>query len=119
LQNFQSDIAGVAAHTDRTWSIHGHGRIANGTIWVANNGTGTSTLYRHGRDKDTLVVNIASSRHNRGERTPLELFLTARRFLTSRKMETRSPVDSSSPVKMVRFQVGTRRSTNEFNYRGG
>src|SRR6476620_3340926 len=45
--NFQSDIAGVAQHTDANlvnpWgmSVSSPG----GTIWVSDNGTGVSTLY--------------------------------------------------------------------------
>ena len=46
-QNFQSDIAGVAAHTDpdlvNPW---GMAVSSGGTIWVYDNGTGVSTLYR-------------------------------------------------------------------------
>src|SRR5258705_2306160 len=44
--NFQSDIAGVAQHTDpnlvNPW---GMAASATGTIWVSDNGTGVSTLY--------------------------------------------------------------------------
>ena len=53
-QNFQSDIAGVAAHTDpnlvNPW---GMAVSSGGTIWVSNNGTGTSTLYRQDRYQES------------------------------------------------------------------
>src|SRR5206468_7628259 len=45
--NFQSDIAGVAQHTDSNlvnpWGMSVS--APNGTIWVSDNGTGVSTLY--------------------------------------------------------------------------
>jgi len=45
--NFQSDIPGVAQHVDpnlvNPWGMAASG---NGVIWVSNNGTGTSTLYK-------------------------------------------------------------------------
>src|SRR6266404_8550821 len=47
-QNFQSDIAGVAAHTDPNL-VNPWGMVANSTgsaIWVSDNGTGVSTLYK-------------------------------------------------------------------------
>jgi uncharacterized protein (TIGR03118 family) len=70
-QNFQSDIAGVAAHTDsnlvNSWGMAASG---NGTIWVANNGTGTSTLYHQDGTALSLVVDVAKSRHNRDGANP-------------------------------------------------
>ncbi len=62
-QNFQSDIAGVAAHTDpnlvNPW---GMAVSSGGTIWVSDNGTGISTLYRQDGTKNPLVVTIPTSR---------------------------------------------------------
>ena len=70
-QNLQSDIAGVAAHTDpdlvNPWGMSVSG---GGTIWVANNGTGTSTLYRQDGTKNPLVVTIAKAARNRGNANP-------------------------------------------------
>src|ERR1043166_3292902 len=51
--NFQSDIHGVAQHTDSNlvnpWGLAAG---ATGTIWVSDNGTGVSTLY----NQDGTVV---------------------------------------------------------------
>ena len=70
-QNFQSDIAGVALHTDSNlvnpWGMAASG---NGIIWVSNNGTGTSTLYNQDGTANPLVVEIGKSRHNRDGATP-------------------------------------------------
>src|SRR4051812_7158648 len=60
--NFQSDIPGVATHTDpnlvNPW---GMAASSGGTIWVSNNGTGTSTLYRQDGTANSLVVTIPKS----------------------------------------------------------
>ena len=70
-QNFQSDIPGVAAHTDSNLvNPWGMAASANGTIWVANNGTGTSTLYNQQGVANSLVVEIATSRHNHDGANP-------------------------------------------------
>ena len=46
--NFQSDIAGVAQHTDSNLvNPWGMAVSPNGTIWVSDNGAGVSTLYGH------------------------------------------------------------------------
>src|SRR5436190_20781608 len=66
-QNFQSDIAGVAIHTDSNLvNPWGMAASSGGTIWVANNGTGTSTLYHQDGTANPLVVTIPPSHHNRG-----------------------------------------------------
>src|SRR5213076_2086738 len=66
-QNFQSDIPGVAAHTDpnlvNPW---GMAASSGGTIWVSNNGTGTSTLYQQDGTANPLVVTIPTSARNKG-----------------------------------------------------
>ncbi len=70
-QNFQSDIAGVAAHTDSNLvNPWGMSASSNGTIWVANNGTGTATLYHQDGTVNPLVVTIPPSRHNRSGANP-------------------------------------------------
>lgn len=63
--NFVSDIPGAARRTDANlvnpWGI---AVGSSGTIWVANNGTGTSTLYdQHGVPQE-LVVNVPASATN-------------------------------------------------------
>ena len=69
--NLQSDIAGVAAHTDpnlvNPWGL---AASTGGTIWVANNGTGTSTLYSQAGTANTLVVTIPAARHNKDGANP-------------------------------------------------
>jgi hypothetical protein len=56
--NFQSDIAGVAAHVDPNL-VNPWGMTASpsGTIWVSDNGTGVSTLYHQDGTAVSLVVN--------------------------------------------------------------
>jgi uncharacterized protein (TIGR03118 family) len=70
-QNFQSDIAGVAAHTDpnlvNPWGMTAS---SNGTIWVSDNGTGVSTLYHQDGTAVSLVVTIPTSARNKGGGTP-------------------------------------------------
>jgi uncharacterized protein (TIGR03118 family) len=57
--NLVSDMAGVADHTDsdlvNAWGIAFN---PNAVVWVANNGTGTSTLYDGAGTKQSLVVTI-------------------------------------------------------------
>lgn len=64
--NLQSDIAGAALHTDRAlvnpWGL---AASSGGTIWVADNGTGVSTLYRQDGSKNPLVVTIPTSARNK------------------------------------------------------
>src|SRR5438093_960674 len=70
-QNFQSDIAGVAAHVDphlvNPW---GMAASSGGTIWVSNNGTGTSTLYHQDGTANPLVVTIPTAARNKGTGNP-------------------------------------------------
>jgi uncharacterized protein (TIGR03118 family) len=69
--NFQSDIPGVAQHTDpnlvNPW---GMAVSANGIIWVSDNGTGVSTLYNQDGTARSLVVTIPQAPHTRGPGTP-------------------------------------------------
>jgi uncharacterized protein (TIGR03118 family) len=57
-----SDIPGLAAHTDpnlvNPWGI---ASSATSPFWVANNGTGLSTLYNSGGTPQALVVTIPSA----------------------------------------------------------
>src|SRR6266568_4672063 len=61
--NFQSDIPGLAAHVDpnlvNPW---GMAASSGGTIWVSDNGTGVSTLYKQDGTARPLVVSIILSR---------------------------------------------------------
>jgi len=69
--NFQSDIAGVAQHTDpnlvNPW---GMAASPSGIIWVSDNGTGVSTLYNQDGTARSLVVTIPTAARNRGTGTP-------------------------------------------------
>ena len=63
--NFQSDLAGVAQHTDSNLvNPWGMAASTNGVIWVSNNGTGTSTLYNQDGTAVPLVVQIPHSASN-------------------------------------------------------
>src|SRR5438045_6153548 len=67
--NLQSDIAGVATHVDpnlvNPW---GMAVSPNGTIWVSDNGTGVSTLYRQDGTAVPLVVTIPTAVRNKDTR---------------------------------------------------
>jgi uncharacterized protein (TIGR03118 family) len=69
--NFQSDIAGVAQHTDPNL-VNPWGMAASptGIIWVSDNGTGVSTLYNQDGTARSLVVTIPTSKQNRGTGNP-------------------------------------------------
>src|SRR5437762_12085641 len=64
--NFQSDIPGVAQHTDpnlvNPW---GMAVSSGGTIWVRDNGTGVSTLYNQAGIAESLVVEMLRAARNR------------------------------------------------------
>jgi len=61
--NYQSDIPGVAQHTDpnlvNPW---GMAVSSGGTIWVSDNGTGVSTLYNQQGAAQSLIVEIPTAR---------------------------------------------------------
>jgi uncharacterized protein (TIGR03118 family) len=70
--NFQSDIAGVAQHIDpnlvNPWGMSVS--APNGTIWVSDNGTGVSTLYRQDGTANPLIVTIPPAKHNKDGGNP-------------------------------------------------
>jgi len=69
--NFQSDIPGVALHTDSNlvnpWGL---AASSGGTLWVSDNGTGVSTLYRQDGSKVSLVVTIPPAARNKSGANP-------------------------------------------------
>src|SRR5437667_9448048 len=70
--NYQSDIAGVAAHVDPNL-VNPWGMAANSTgttIWVSDNGTGVSTLYHQDGTAVSLVVTIPTSARNKDGGNP-------------------------------------------------
>ena len=63
--NFQSDLAGVAQHTDANLvNPWGMAVSSGGTIWVSDNGTGVSTLYNQDGTVVPLVVQIPTAAQN-------------------------------------------------------
>lgn len=69
--NFQSDIPGVATHTDpnlvNPW---GMAVSSGGTIWVSDNGTGVSTLYGQDGTARSLIVTIPTAARNKSNANP-------------------------------------------------
>ena len=69
--NFQSDIPGLAAHVDpnlvNPW---GMAASSGGTIWVSDNGTGVSTLYKQDGTARPLIVTIPTSARNKDGGNP-------------------------------------------------
>ena len=65
--NLQSDIAGVATHVDpnlvNPWGMAASS--SGSTIWVSDNGTGVSTLYRQDGTANSLVVTIPARDKNK------------------------------------------------------
>jgi uncharacterized protein (TIGR03118 family) len=91
-QNFQSDIHGVAAHADANLvNPWGMAASSGGTIWVANNGTGTSTLYSQDGAANPLVVKIPKSRHNTEGANPTGIVFNSTEFFNVRKNGNSQP----------------------------
>src|SRR6267143_1966191 len=91
-QNLQSDIHGVAAHTDANLvNPWGMAASSGGTIWVANNGTGTSTLYAQDGTANSLVVEIPKSRHNREGANPTGTVFNSTTFFVVTKNGVSGP----------------------------
>ena len=83
--NLVSDVPGVARRTDpnvvNPWGI---AVGSSGTIWVANNGTGTSTLYDSRGVPQPLVVTIpASATNNEGANPTGTVFNSGPGFVVS------------------------------------
>jgi len=79
--NFQSDIPGVAQHTDpnlvNPW---GMAVSSGGTIWVSDNGTGVSTLYNQAGIAQSLVVEIPRAARNRDTANPTGVVFNSTNF---------------------------------------
>src|SRR5881392_225838 len=69
--NFQSDLPGLAAHVDpnlvNPWEM---AVSSGGTIWVSDNGTGVSTLYKQDGTAVPLVVTIPTAARNKDGGNP-------------------------------------------------
>src|SRR5437868_5464568 len=91
--NYQSDIAGVAAHVDPNL-VNPWGMAANSTgttIWVSDNGTGVSTLYRQDGTAVSLVVTIPTSARNKGTGNPTGVVLNSTPFFKVMKNGNSQP----------------------------
>ena len=90
--NFQSDIAGVAQHTDANLvNPWGMAASPNGIIWVSDNGTGVSTLYNQDGTARSLVVTIPTAARNRGTGTPTGVVLNSTQFFQVTKNGNSAP----------------------------
>src|SRR5436853_6499606 len=79
--NLQSDIAGVATHLDRNLvNPWGMAVSPNGTIWVSDNGTGVSTLYRQDGTAVPLVVTIPTAARNKEGGNPTGVVFNSTAF---------------------------------------
>ena len=71
-KNLQSDIPGVAAHTDpnlvNPWGMAPN--ASGSVIWVSDNGTGVSTLYHQDGTALSLIVTIPPASKNKGGGNP-------------------------------------------------
>src|SRR5437660_12860393 len=90
--NLQSDIAGVATHTDpnlvNPW---GMAASTGGTIWVSDNGTGVSTLYNQDGTANPLVVEIPTAARNRDGGNPTGIVFNSTTFFNVTKNGTSAP----------------------------
>src|SRR5437763_14562719 len=90
--NLQSDIAGAALHTDRNLvNPWGMAASSGGTIWVADNGTGVSTLYRQDGSKNSLVVTIPTSARNKDGGNPTGVVFNSTAFFKVSKNGNSQP----------------------------
>src|SRR5438874_8595050 len=91
--NFQSDIAGVAQHTDPNL-VNPWGMAASSTgstIWVSDNGTGVSTLYRQDGTARPLIVTIPASAKNKGGGNPTGIVFNGTSFFKVSKNGNSQP----------------------------
>jgi uncharacterized protein (TIGR03118 family) len=90
--NLQSDIAGVAIHLDRNLANPwGMAVSSNGTIWVSDNGTGVSTLYRQDGTAVPLVVTIPTAARNKEGGNPTGVVFNSTPFFKVTKNGNSAP----------------------------
>src|SRR5437660_2611111 len=90
--NFQSDIPGVAQHTDSNLvNPWGMAAGSSGTIWVSDNGTGVSTLYNQDGTAVPLVVEIPTAARNRDGGNPTGIVFNDTTFFEVTKNGTSAP----------------------------
>src|SRR5207237_5162698 len=92
-QNLQSDIPGVAAHTDpnlvNPWGMAA--KSSGSTIWVSDNGTGVSTLYKQDGTAQPLIVTIPASAKNKGGGNPTGIVFNGTSFFKVSKNGNSQP----------------------------
>src|SRR6267154_1296749 len=133
--NFQSDIAGVAQHTDpnlvNPW---GMSVSTGGTIWVSDNGTGVSTLYNQDGTVNPLVVEIPTAARNREGGNPTGQVFNGTAFFQVTKNGNSAPaffifvsedgsISGWNPTldqthAIIAVDNGTNRGTNRAVYKG-
>ena len=133
--NFQSDIPGVAQHTDpnlvNPW---GMAVSTSGTIWVSDNGTGVSTLYHQDGTASSLVVEIPRARRNRGTANPTGIVFNSTSSFQGSKNGTSAPalfifVSEDGSISgwnstldlthaIIAVDNGTNRGVNQAIYKG-
>ena len=134
--NLQSDIPGVAAHTDPNL-VNPWGMATNSSgsvIWVSDNGTGVSTLYDQQGNAQSLVVTIPTSARNKDGGNPTGLVFNGTTFFKVKKGMKSQPakfifasedgtisgwnpsVDPTNAI--VAVDNGTNSGTNKAVYKG-
>jgi uncharacterized protein (TIGR03118 family) len=133
--NFQSDIPGVAQHTDpnlvNPW---GMAVGSTGTIWVSDNGTGVSTLYNQDGTAVPLVVEIPTAARNRDGANPTGIAFNSTQFFQVTKNGTSAPaififvsedgsISGWNPTldqthAIIAVDHGTNRGVNRAIYKG-
>src|SRR6266403_5936874 len=91
--NFQSDIAGVAQHTDPNL-VNPWGMAVpspSGPIWVSDNGTGVSTLYHQDGTAVSLVVTVPTAARNREGGNPTGVVFNGTQFFQVTKNGNSAP----------------------------
>src|SRR5207302_7115481 len=134
-QNFQSDIPGVAAHTDSNLvNPWGMTASSNGTIWVSDNGTGVSTLYHQDGTALSLVVTIPTSARNKDGGNPTGMVFNGTPFFQVTKNGNSAPaffifasedgsISGWNPTldqthAIIAVDNGTHNGTNRAVYKG-
>src|SRR5216110_596606 len=133
--NFQSDIAGVAQHTDPNL-VNPWGMAASptGIIWVSDNGTGVSTLYNQDGTAASLIVTIPTSARNRGTGNPTGQVFNGTQFFQVTKNGNSAPaffifvsedgsISGWNPTldgthAIIAVDNGTNRGVNRAIYKG-
>jgi uncharacterized protein (TIGR03118 family) len=133
--NFQSDIPGVALHTDpnlvNPW---GMAVSPNGTIWVSDNGTGVSTLYHQDGTAVSLVVTIPTAARNKDGGNPTGIVFNGTPFFQVTKNGSSAPaffifvsedgsISGWNPTldlthAIIAVDNGTNRGVNRAIYKG-